>query len=378
MSFFDEDDDEPRGNTATRPRRTIRAPRSPGAADQQTLLVRRGLALGGALLILILLVIAVRGCLQSQQESALKDYNRSVNSIVEESSSQVGEPFFALLDEQGGESPQDLQTAISGFRVQADQQLSQAEKLDVPGEMEGAQRSLLIELEFRRNALAYIAQRIRTAKGDEGDAADEAITQITGQMQGILASDTLQKGRVAPLIRKALDDAEIGGQQVRSPDFLPTLDWLSPSFVADKLSVDLSAGGGNGEGGSNREPAPGLHGTGIDSVSAGDTALQAGQANRIPLTSDLAFNVKFTNQGENDEFDVKTSVRIAGAGKPITISRTVDTVNRGQTATASIPLGNAKPPTGEAVTITVTVAGVPGEQKTDNNKQEFQALFVSG
>ena len=87
--------------------------------------------------------------------------------------------------------------------------------------------------------------------------------------------------------------------------------------------------------------------------------------------------MKFTNQGENDEFDVKVSLAIEGGDKPIKASRTVDTVAKGQTAEASIPLGT-KPPTGSAVTVKVTVAKVPGEQKTDNNTSEYDVLFTEG
>ena len=50
---------------------------------------------------------------------------------------------------------------------------------------------------------------------------------------------------------------------------------------------------------------------------------------------------------------------------------------KGQTAEASIPLGT-KPPTGAAVTVKVTVAKVPGEQKTDNNTAEYDVLFTEG
>jgi hypothetical protein len=85
--------------------------------------------------------------------------------------------------------------------------------------------------------------------------------------------------------------------------------------------------------------------------------------------------VRFTNQGENDEFDVKVTVAIEGGDKPIKVSRTVDTVAKGQTAEATLALGQ-KPPTGAAVTVKVTVAKVPGEQKTDNNTASYDVLFT--
>jgi hypothetical protein len=37
---------------------------------------------------------------------------------------------------------------------------------------------------------------------------------------------------------------------------------------------------------------------------------------------------------------------------------------------------DGQPPTGQNVPITVEVAAVPGEEKTDNNKQTFSAVFT--
>jgi hypothetical protein len=341
-------------------------------ADQQTLLVRRAVAIGGIVLLVVLLFLAVRSCADSRHENALIDYNREVSSIVRESDTQIGEPFFQLLSDAGSESPQDLETNISGYRVQAEAQLKQARNLDVPDEMKGAQQALLMALEFRRDALGGIAERIRGALGDEGDAANKAITEIAGQMQQFLASDVLIQARTVPLITNALDEEKIGGQKIASSQFLPGIEWLDEQTIATTLDQQLTGGNGRSE-----EPAPGLHGTGLDSVSVGETRLQPDAPNRIPATDDLAFVVRFTNQGENDEFDVKVNVTIEGGDKPIKASRTVDTVARGATAEASVPIGE-KPPTGAAVTVKVTVAKVPGEEKTDNNTAEYDVLFTEG
>ena len=334
--------------------------------------IRQAIAMGGLVLLAILLFLLVRSCANSRKENGLKDYNREVSSLVRESDTQVGQPFFQLLGQAGDQSPQDLQTNISGYRVQAEAQLKQARSLSVPDEMKGAQQSLLMALEFRRDGLGYIAERIRTALGDEGDAANKAITEITGQMQTFLASDVLYQARVAPFIRRALADEEIGGQRVASSRFLPGIEWLNEDTVAAQLGQQISAGGAK-----TGQPAPGLHGTGLDSVTVGNTKLQPDAPNRVPGGADTTFVVRFTNQGENDEFDVKVTLSIEGSGKPIRVSRTIDTVARGATAEASLALGQ-KPPTGAAVTVDVVVAKVPGEQKTDNNKASYDVLFTSG
>ena len=370
MSFFDEDDEPRRGM----PRRR-RAPAGDAAADSQTLLVRRAIAGVILLVFLLLLVFVVNSCRNSQRENALKDYNTEVATIATESSRQVGTEFFRLLGDGGSESPQDLQTQVSSFRVQAEQQLEQAQALDVPGEMRGAHASLLIALEWRRDGLDYIAQRISAALGDSGDAADEAIQQIAGQMQVFLASDVDYETRVMPFIKAALDDNEIGGQQIARSQFLPTLDWLQPSTVAEQLGQQLSAGAGRNR---NEPTGPGLHGTNIDSVSYGDTTLQPDTPNQLTFDPASTFSVAFTNGGENDEFDVRVTVRIAAdSGEPIVLNDTIDQIAPQASATAELAL-EEPPPLGAAVTITMRVAPVPGEEKTDNNQAEYQAIFQEG
>jgi hypothetical protein len=370
VSFFDEDDETRR---APRPRR---AAGGDVAADSQTLLIRRAVAGVVVVLVLLLLVFVVKGCRSSQHESALKDYNSEVSSIAGESARAVGSQFFQLLDQGGSESPQDLQTQIASYRVQADQQLKQAENMSVPDDMKPAQQSFLNTLEWRRDGLAYIAAKVRTALGDSGDAADEAIQQIAGQMQVFLASDVAYQTRVAPAIKHVLDDNEIGGQQIASSTFLPDLAWLDPETVASKLGQQLSAGTGRNK---NEPTGPGLHGTSIDQggVAYGDTTLSPGASNQLTYSTDSEFAVKFTNGGENNEFDVKVTVRIEGSGSPIVLTDTIDQIAPGASATANLAF-EKPPPIGAAVTIKVRVAPVPGETKTDNNEAEYQAIFNRG
>ena len=372
MSFFDEDVDT-RRRASSRPRRTG-PPRGP-SSDQQTLLVRRGIAAGGALLLLVLLALVANSCRSNARENSLKDYNREASAIARASETEVAVPFFRSFGEGADGSPTDLQTAISSLRVEAENHIGQAEDLDVPDAMVPAQRSLLIALELRRDALDFIAQRIRPALGDEGDAADEAVTEIAGQMQSFLASDVVYRARVAPLIDQAFDDAEIGGQEISRSRFLPSLVWLSPDTVGRRLG---GGGGGDDEDSpTDREPSPGRHGTGLESVSVGDVTLEAGGANRIPAGGPPTFDIRFTNQGESDEQDVRVDVRItpAAGGAAITGSDTVDTIARGASATASVRLPRV-PAAGQHVTIRVRVRAVPGEEITDNNEQEYPAQFT--
>jgi hypothetical protein len=378
MAFFDEGD-EPRTRVA-RPSRTGgsrsggggggRGGRA-GGPDAETLRNRRIVAGLVGLLFLVILFLFVNGCLDRRAENALKDYNRDTAAIVKKSDEQVGAEFFGLLS-GGASSAVELEQQINQLRVAADRQVDEAEDLDVPGDMKPAHRNLLLVLDMRQVALGKIASEIRTAMAQEqSDDSAEAIDQIAAQMQQFLASDVVYDARVLPLIQEALADKEIGGQTAQDSQFLPSLEWLDANFVADRLGAE---GGGNTR--KSGEVAPGLHGHGLVSVSAGDVTLQPGEtANRIPASSNLAFDVTFANQGENDEADVNVAVRIEGDGERISARKRVDQTKAGTNAEVSVPLTQA-PPIGTPVTIEVEVGKVPGEEKTDNNTQTYTAIFT--
>jgi hypothetical protein len=364
LSFFDEDD-EPRRT------RSSRARSAGGAAttDRQTVLIRQAVLVGGVVLVALLLFFVIRGCASSARKSGLRDYNQNVSRIVAESDNQISKPFFELMNDAKGQSPADLQSTISGYRNEADQEFKSAQNLSVPDQMVGAHRSLLETLEFRRDGLSEIASRVTAALSDDAEASNPAIAAIAGQMQAFLASDVIYKARVAPLIKAGLEKGDVTGEQVASSQFLPGVEWLSSAYVADKLGAQAP------ESSSNRgTPAPGLHGTGLQGVSAGNLTLQPGSPNRIPAST-RAFAIKFTNQGENDETDVRVVLTIEGGPKPIRANRTINVVPKGTTATANLELPSA-PPVGVPVTITAEVRPVPGEKNTTNNKAEYQALFV--
>jgi len=369
VSFFDEDDEPTR--RAPRPRRA--APAGGLGVDPQTLWMRRAIALGVGALVLIVLVFGVRACRNSAHQDALRDYNREAATLVRQSDDDIGGQFFETMAQAASQSPEDLQQQISSLRSQADVLLRRARELDTPGDLAIAQDSLLIAFELRRDGLEYVAGQVTTALGDEGDVADEAIQNIAAQMQSFIASDVLIQTRVTPVVAQVFEEEDIRDDEVATRGFTRGLQWLDSAHVADQLGTRLS------EGGQNRDPdeptGPGLHGTGLTSVTVGDVTLQPGAANRVPAEGDLTFTVKFSNQGENNEFDVPVHVTLQGQGKAIRARKTVDQIAQGQEATVNLALPR-RPTANELYEVTIEVKAVPGEEKTDNNRQTYNVLFT--
>jgi len=363
LSFLDERDDAPR---APRPRRP--PPRGP-STDPQTLLVRRAIAIGGGLLIVILLYLGVRGCQASQREQGFKDYVSDSEELVAESE-QESDGLFELLADPGN-SEVDFTSNINAAKLQAEQLVDRAKNTDVPDQLGSAHSSLVETLELRRDGLDGIAREL-AAGGEEGGSAEN----VAAQMQFFLASDVIYSQRYLPRLLGTIEDEDLD-QDVPVPDslknpetiaFLPEISWLRPATVADRLS---------GVGGSGDEPAaPGLHGTGLGSVTVkpSGTALAEGTAAQIPLSDDLSFDIEIANQGEHPEENIVVSVEIAGAGEPVQLEETLDAINPGETKVVNVPLAET-PPTGEPVDVNVSIEPVAGEEKTDNNEASFAAIF---
>ncbi|MFL5816382.1 MAG: hypothetical protein ACJ76L_02160 [Conexibacter sp.] len=346
--------------------------------DQQTLLVRRLVAAGGVLLVVVLLVVLVKGCVDNRREAALKDYNRSVRTLVEHSRSAVSKQLFDALSGAASAEPTQVQETINQLRVVADEDLSQAGRIDTPDAMKSAQSNLELLLSLRRDGVANVADEIQTALGGTAGAGT-AVDAIAGQMQAFNASDVIYSQRVAPLILKGLKDNGIaasydgtaGEQVLPYADFLPAdggISWMSPDYVAQQLGASSATGRTTGT------PAPGLHGHQIDSVSVSGVDLTTDGSNRIPASPPPTFVVNFTNGGENDETNVRVSVEITGSGAPIRASKIVPNTTAGEAATANVTLRQS-PSTSGTSTIRVTVEQVPGEETLDNNVASYNALF---
>jgi uncharacterized membrane protein len=95
----------------------------------------------------------------------------------------------------------------------------------------------------------------------------------------------------------------------------------------------------------------------------------------VKVSDDLEFQVQIANQGEHTETDVPIRITIGRGGDEIEVEEQVDSIGAGETKTVNVPL-TEQPPTGEAVPIAVEVEAVPGEKKTDNNKQTYSAIFT--
>jgi CARDB len=315
-------------------------------------------------LLIILLVIGINGCLDARKDRAYRDYAGDVRSL-ESSSQDISDRFFEVLSKPSRADALDVQTQVNALRVDAEQLVDRAKAADHPDELNGAGDDFVEALEFRADAIARVAELLPTALGDKGTR--NAIELIAGQMQALLASDVIYLQRVLPELRKKYEDRGIS-ERFPTARFLQDLAWLDPDTVETRL--------GKLSGAAAKAATPGLHGTGLVSVTAkpSGTVLTKQGVNRIPVGDQLSFDVAVQNGGESEETDVTVTVTIEG-GKRISLDQVIPRIAAGQTETVSIPISQT-PDTSGVSKVTVAVAPVPGESNKDNNTATYQVAFT--
>jgi hypothetical protein len=332
----------------TRPRRR---------PERQQILLRRGLALGGGLLVLILIVLGVKGCLDARARRALSDYARNVTQIVDETQT-TSKAFFAKLSDPGSLSVTEFVNQVSADRSAMDNYASRIDGLDAPGDMSHAQSSLELVYELRSSAMNEIAEKMSTALGDVG--SEQARAGIARQMRKLLASDELYAAVSRPEINGVLEANGIDGSDVPKSVFLPDeTKWLDEGEVSAALDSVT---------GSSASGTPGVHGLGLIGTSIGGTELSPESATGVVSEGTPEVEVTVQNQGESTENGINVSVTVNGN----TLQGTIDSIGAGEEETALIPLTPA--PSGEA-TLEVKVDTVPGEQVSENNEASYTVAF---
>lgn len=364
MSFF-EPDDEPHTPRRRAPRRSRSSARGRRPPAHRTILERRAVATVAILIVAVVIALAVRGCQTSAVTGSLKDYNDGVASVIQ-ASDQTGNQLFAALTRGNGSDATTIESQIDQAQVSAAAELDRTRGLDVPDEVDQAQRYLLLTLQMRHDAIANIAGEIQPAlvTSPRVDVFDELATE----MGRLLASDVIYNDYTVPAMVGALRAAGIavGGlneAKIAHGQVLPNAQWLTPDYIALELTGRLPPRTG--------KPAPGVHGHRMDSVSVDGAMLQSGTRNTVPDSPPPTFMCTFTNDGQDVETNVVVKVSVIGTS--IRGLALVPQTTPGHEATAEVTL-NSSPPKG-TYTVSATVEQVPGETALTHNTLTFPVAF---
>jgi outer membrane lipoprotein-sorting protein len=323
-------------------------------------MLRRLLALGAALVLVILIVLGVKGCLDARARSALSDYSSNVEQIVNETQ-QTSKAFFGKLEDPGNLSVKDFVTEVGAESSAMANYASRIDGLSAPGDMGSAQKALELSYELRQNGMETIAKKVPTALGAAG--APKAIASIAKQMQTLLASDVIYENVARPEINGVLADNSIEGKDVPKSSFLPDTKWLEESEIEAALgAVSGSEGAG--------ATTSGIHGLGLIGTSVNGSELSSETTTSVAVEETPEVEVTVQNQGESTENSV--TVKVIANGKETTADS--NPIEAGAEETVVIPLTPAPTP-GVETTLEVEAEPVPGEKVTTNNEATYSVIF---
>ncbi len=319
-------------------------------------MLRRGLALGGGLILLILIVLGVKGCLDARAHRALSDYADDVTQIVDETD-QTSKTFFGKLADPEGLSVTDFVAEVNADRSAMDTYASRVDGLSAPGDMSRAQNALELTYELRSSAMTEIASKMPDALADVGVA--KATAGIARQMRKLLAADALYAAIVRPEINGVLANNGIEGNDVPESVFLPEdIKWLEEDSIAAAIAAVSGASAG---------ATSGVHGLELSGVSINGTELGE-ETVGVAAEETAEVEVTVANQGESTESGVAVTVSFGGTE----LQESIEEIGAGETATTTIPL--TPTPSGE-VTLEVKVDPVPGEHIPENNEASYNVVF---
>jgi CARDB protein len=329
---------------------------------QRQIMWRRAVGVGVFIVILILIVLGIRGCLNARKQRGFENYVSDLNAIAAQSK-QLSSDFFNRLNDPGNLTPLSFEAEVKADRGTAESLASRVDALSTPDELKSAQTELSLAFQLRRDALTGIADNISTALGKQGRVG--AVNAIAGYMQYFLASDVLYQ-RAQAQIDAGLQDQ---GINEKAPDSIFLTDpqrWLDPLQVSSALA--LVSGG--------KQASSGTHGLALyqTTVKPGNVSLDPNSPATISGSGPPEVDVQVQNQGDSEETDVGVSFQLTGGSQTISGEATIPRIAAGGIETASIPIQPA-PDTGTQLTLEVTVQPVPGEQIADNNRSTYQVTF---
>jgi hypothetical protein len=322
-----------------------------------------------AILIVVLLLLWVQSCQESNKRDAYASYLGDVSAVARDSE-RVGRELNDVLTTPGIK-PAELQKQLAGLVEQQTIGTQRARALDPPGPLRAAHLEAIEALEFRADGLGGLREAFRRTQGSKDAAAAGAL--LASQAERLVASDVIWDDLFKDPAVAVLQEQKISGVEVPDSSFVQTPDLASTaSMVPIWERINGSAASGSGTSG-------GLHGTGIESVKVvpGGQQLSTSTENTVEASTDLAFAVAVANTGDNQEVKVEVTLTIQQSPTPIVKKQTIDIINPGETKTVvfrdfpSVDFGERR-------TLRVDVDPVPEEENTTNNSAEYPVIFSLG
>lgn len=388
MSSYDDDDiqfdffDEPETVEATQRRRLPRLdrgggdrpprePRTPSGPPTGLIPLARLVGLIAiAIFVVVVLVFWIGSCQGKSKRDAYASYAQSVQAIAATDKKLGEEVAAALADTSLKQS--NLETKFAEFAGQEQQEYTQAQEIRPPGPLRDEHARLLDAIELRAKGLAGLGDVLAQAGATKNSS--NTANQLTEQATLLSASDVVWEQLFELPATQELKDQGVTGVQMPKSKFISNSEFLSArafGILMQRLS-GASTGG---------VTPSGLHGSSLVGVhvSPQGSDLTPSSATTIAVNADLSFVVRVENSGDFPETNVAVNLKISLASGGTAITRTERISSIQPTEQTTVTFSNFDlPPSafGDRATVTVEVAKVPGETRTDNNSASYPVFFT--
>jgi hypothetical protein len=325
-------------------------------------MTRRLIALGVGSLVVVLLLLAVKGCLNARKERGFENYASDLPSIVVNSNQLSAEFFGRFTDPPNNTDPQELQAQIATDRGTAETLLQRLEDISTPDELSDPQTELVEAFRLRADGLAGISDDISLALAASPERA-AAIDRMVDDMKGFLASDVLYE-RASAQIADILAEQEVSAE-IPPSVFLPEPSdpWLDTNQLATTLNA-FATGSGDG-----------THGLALLSTEIDKTPLTPNAENSVNLGSDPPeIKIQVENQGQEAETGVTVSYELTGGAVPFEGDEAISKLDSGGNTEIRLPLSDL-PEANTPMTLVVNVLPVPDEVDSSNNTATYTVTF---
>jgi hypothetical protein len=371
VEFFDETETL---ESARRPRRRVRAPRTGGPKRPSppppgaVALARLAGFVALAIAIVVGLVFWVGSCQGKSQHDEYASYMNDIRPLAQ-SSAQAGTAFVNTLGSQKL-TTRELEAKLEQWSRQQQEDYNAALRLSPPGPLQGVHQQVLATLQLRAIALAGLADALSQAGTKSTvDVADSLSTQA----QALSASDIVWADLFKLPATETLTRLGIRGVIAPPSQFISNPDVISPrsfGLVYGRLKSTTPSGQVNG-----------LHGSALQktvAVSNGATKeLGTSAPTTVDVGPDLIFNVTFLNSGNFQEVKVPVTLTVVVSSKTV-VRKTKQVASVLPQHQETVSFGNLPlPPSsfGANASVHVQIGKVPGEKRVDNNGATYPVFF---
>jgi hypothetical protein len=365
FDFFE----EPETREAARPERPPQrgGPRPPMRTPQGlTPLLRLVGLIAFAIVIVVLLVYAIKGCESSSKHANYDHYMSKVREIASHSQS-IGNRLATLMTQAGIKSSE-LQNRLAGLARDEDQTADAARAIDPPGRLRSEHERLIDALEYRYSGIVGIADSLSQALAKKRTSGVGALVEVPALR--LVASDVVWDDGFKDPSKAVLQKQGVGDIRVPDSNFVQNPDF----FTASSLNSIV----GRLRGGNVTPTTGGLHGTNIVSVKAQPRGTELSTQTQLPVfaTTNLTFEVTIKDSGDSPEVNIPVTLTIPDpqSNKSIVKRQILRFINPGEEKPVVFRNIGAVPFT-TPTRVKVVVSPVPGEHNTSNNTAEYPVIF---